>query len=198
MVPFAAGERSPGVGSPVEGGPPGSHHPIMGPGSLEGPGLSKKEPGWQCGTTLCLKDSDGGGLCLKASASGSQARSQFPSPGHGPELSVLLKQANKHIVACCRLTGRIASQNPFGTQPRSVPRPKRPKLEIGWAESGPLLRRGQTLIMRTQGAARERTGAWRPTGTVAPATFNASTPPTPSRRRGTGPGPGRRRLSRPA
>ena len=50
-------------------------------------------------------------------------------------------------------------------------------------------------IMRTQGAARDRWGARRPTGTAAPATFNASTPPAPSRRQGTGPGPGRRRLS---
>ena len=50
-------------------------------------------------------------------------------------------------------------------------------------------------IMRTQGAARERS-ARRPTGTVAPATFNASTPPPPSCRRGTRTGgPGRRRLS---
>ena len=32
ISPPAAGERSPGAGSPVEGGPPGSHHPIMGPG----------------------------------------------------------------------------------------------------------------------------------------------------------------------
>ena len=50
-------------------------------------------------------------------------------------------------------------------------------------------------IVHTQGGARERSGARRPTGTVAPATFNASTPPAPSRRRGTGPGPERRRLS---
>ena len=45
-------------------------------------------------------------------------------------------------------------------------------------------------IMRTQGAAREQSGAWRPTGTVAPATFNASTPPAPHPPPGDGPGPG--------
>ena len=45
-------------------------------------------------------------------------------------------------------------------------------------------------IMRTQCAAREQSGAWRPTGTVAPATFNASTPPAPHPPPGDGPGPG--------
>ena len=46
-----------------------------------------------------------------------KARSQFPSPGHGPGSSVLHNWANKYVMAWRR------SQYPFGTRPRSVPGP---------------------------------------------------------------------------
>ena len=76
-----------------------------------------------------------------------------------------------------------------------VARPARAGLtSVAAAALGPGTR-SANAIMHTRGAARDRSGARRPTGTVEPARFNSSTPPAPNRRRGTSPGPGRRRLS---
>ena len=53
---------------------------------------------------------------------GSRAGSQFPSPGHGPGLSVLNKSTYKLKITRHRHTGRAQGQFPFGSRPALVPR----------------------------------------------------------------------------
>ena len=77
---------------------------------------------------------------------GSQARSQFPFLGYGPEVSVLVKWANIHIKTWWWLTSRAGSQCPLRVTAR-VSSPAKNGLNLKSVSSRNLTSTGSAVVV---------------------------------------------------